>query len=255
MMGYLDCLHPLFGQQAAAEPSWLAVKLHHLDTVLFAVLPYVALATFFLVTIQRYRTQRFSYSSLSSQFLENQEHFWGLVPFHYGILVVLAGHVVAFLIPREILAWNSHPLRLYVLEVTALVFGLLTLVGLVACIVRRLTNPKVCVVTTPSDWVLYALLAFQVASGVHVAIAYLWGSSWFAASLSPYLWSIVQLNPDVSYVVELPWLVKLHIVNASLLIAFFPFTRLVHILVVPNPYLWRKTQVVRWYHRPGTAGR
>jgi len=31
------------------------------------------------------------------------------------------------------------------------------------------------------------------------------------------------------------------------LIGFFPFTRLVHILVVPNPYLWRRTQVVRWY--------
>ena len=26
----------------------------------------------------------------------------------------------------------------------------------------------------------------------------------------------------------------------------FPFTRLVHVLVVPNPYLWRKTQVVIW---------
>ena len=32
-----------------------------------------------------------------------------------------------------------------------------------------------------------------------------------------------------------------------LTIGFFPFTRLVHLLVVPNPYLWRKTQVVRWY--------
>ena len=32
-----------------------------------------------------------------------------------------------------------------------------------------------------------------------------------------------------------------------LLIAFFPFTRLVHVLVVPNMYLWRRTQVVRWY--------
>jgi len=27
----------------------------------------------------------------------------------------------------------------------------------------------------------------------------------------------------------------------------FPFTRLVHLLVVPNPYLWRKPQMVRWY--------
>ena len=100
----------------------------------------MAVFTLIIVTIQRYRSQRFTYSSLSSQFLENQHHFWGLVPFHYGILAVIAGHIIAFLIPREILAWNSHPLRLYVLEVSALIFALLTLVGLLAGIVRRFTK-------------------------------------------------------------------------------------------------------------------
>src|SRR6516225_6880538 len=152
---------------------------HYLDQVLFAVLPYVSVVLLVVVTIQRYRSQRFTYSSLSSQFLENQQHFWGLVPFHYGILVVLAGHIVAFLIPREILAWNSHPLRLYVLEITALVFGLLTLVGLLAAVSRRFTNRKVWVVTTYSDWILYGLLVLQVASGIYVAVFYPWGSSWF----------------------------------------------------------------------------
>jgi nitrate reductase gamma subunit len=226
---------------------------HYLDQVLFAVLPYVALVLLLLVTIQRYRAQRFTYSSLSSQFLENRRHFWGLVPFHYGILVVIAGHVVAFLIPREILAWNSQPLRLYVLELTALVFGLLTLIGLLAAVTRRLGNPRVRVVTSVSDWVLYGLLFVQVASGVYVAVFYPWGSSWFAASAAPYLWSLVKLNPDVTYVAAMPHVVKLHIVGAFLLIGFFPFTRLVHILVVPNPYLWRKPQVVRWYRRPAAG--
>ncbi len=44
----------------------------------------------------------------------------------------------------------------------------------------------------------------------------------------------------------MPLLVKLHIINAWLLIGFFPFTRLIHVIVIPNPYLWRKTQVVLW---------
>ena len=48
------------------------------------------------------------------------------------------------------------------------------------------------------------------------------------------------------YTVVMPLLVKALIVNAFLLIGFFPFTRLVHILVIPNPYLWRRTQVVIW---------
>lgn len=225
----------------------------YLNLLLFGVLPYVALFLFFLVTIQRYRTQPFSYSSLSSQFLENRLHFWAVVPFHYGILVVLPGHLIAFLIPRQILWWSGTPLRLAVLEVTALVFGLLTLIGLVASIIRRLTVAKVNRVTSKADWLLYAMLLFQVASGVAIAISYPWGSSWFAILAAPYFWSIVKFHPQVEYVTSLPWLVKLHIIDAYAVIGFFPFTRLVHALVAPGPYLWRKAQVVRWYRDPSAA--
>ncbi|MBZ0171096.1 MAG: respiratory nitrate reductase subunit gamma [Phycisphaerales bacterium] len=224
----------------------------YMDQVLFAILPYVALATFFIGTIVRYRTRTFTYSSLSSQFLENQQHFWSTVPFHYGILVVLFGHFVAFLIPRQILWWNGQPARLFILEIAALIFGLMALFGMFSIFLRRITTPKVRVVTSPTDWMLYALLLVQIASGIGVAIFYPWGSSWFSAAATPYIWSILTLNPDISYIVGMPHLVKLHIVCASLLIGFFPFTRLVHVLVVPNPYLWRKPQVVRWNWNPRT---
>lgn len=220
-----------------------------LDLLLLGILPYVAFFTFFLVTIQRYRSQAFTYSSLSSQLLENQHHFWSLVPFHYGILVVLAGHVVAWLLPAQLLAFNARPLRLYILEVAALAFGLLTLMGLANVVVRRLANPRLRVVSSRADWVLYLLLLVQVMSGVYVAVIHPWGSSWFAAAAAPYLWSLVRLSPDLGPVAALPLAVKLHIVNAYLVIGFFPFTRLVHVLVVPNPYLWRRPQVVRWYRR------
>ncbi len=226
----------------------------YLDTLLFGILPYVSMFTFLLVTIQRYRGRAFTYSSLSSQFLENREHFYGLVPFHYGILVVLAGHVVGFLVPRGLLAWNAQPVRLYILEATALVFGLLTLVGLLLIILRRLTQPPVRVVTTWADWAVLGLLLVQVLSGVYIAIALPWGSSWFASIAAPYLWSLVRLAPDLTAMAMLPFWVKVHVANAFVLILFFPFTRLVHILVVPNPYLWRKPQVVRWYRRPAAAG-
>ena len=218
----------------------------HLDIQLFAVLPYAAMLLFLVVTIQRYRMQSFSYSSLSSQFLENKDHFWGMVPFHYGLLFVLLGHVVAFLVPSSILWWNGHPARLYILEVTALIAAFLTLVGIVGLIVRRLKTPRLRPVTTIVDWILFVLLTVQVATGILVAVYYTWGSSWFASSLSPYLWSLLKLNPDITYVAPLPFLVKMHLVGNWVLIAFFPFTRLVHVLVIPNMYLWRRTQVVRW---------
>ncbi len=222
---------------------------HFLDIFLFVALPYVCLFTFFLMTIYRYRAQSFSYSSLSSQFLENRHHFWAVVPFHYGILIVTVGHLIAFLIPRSILLWNSHPLRLYVLEIAALAFGVMTLIGLVAIIIRRFTNTKIRRVTTVTDWILFGILLVQVVTGVSMAVIHPWGSSWFATNLSPYLWSIFTLDPNVQFVAAMPPLVKLHIVLAFITIGFFPFTRLVHVLVIPNPYLWRKPQVVRWYGR------
>ena len=217
------------------------------NLMLFAVLPYVALFVFLLVTISRYRRRPFTYSSLSSQFLENHDHFVGLVSFHYGILAVLTGHLLGLLIPRQIVAWNSRPLRLYVLELTGLAFGLLTLVGVAAVIYRRLAVTKARIVTSTADWIVLALLLLQVCTGIHTAVFRPWGSSWYATSAVPYLRSLFLFNPATSYLATMPWTVQLHLTGAWLIVAAFPFTRLVHALVAPFPYLWRKPEVVRWY--------
>ena len=217
----------------------------YLDVVLFAALPYVALVVFFVKGFERYRENAFTYSSLSTQLLENQHHFWALVPFHYGMLTVLTGHLVAFCIPSSVLWWNRVPARLYILEVTALVFGLLTLLGLLGIVTRRQTNAKVRRVTTRADWLVYTLLLVQVITGVAVAIWRPWGSSWFAAAATPYLRLILWLNPQVGFATAMPLLVKIHLVNMWLLLLIFPYTRLAHILVIPLQYLWRRMQIGR----------
>lgn len=216
------------------------------NVLLFVVLPYAAFILRQIVEIQRYRGKPYSFSSLSSQFLENRQHFWGTVPFHYGILLVLFGHLAAFLVPRSILLWNSVPLRLYLLELTGLALGLMALVGIVGIIVRRFFNPRLMKVTSVMDRVVFGMLFLQVLTGVATAVFHRWGSSWFAASASPYLWSLVTLKPNVALVATLPWIVKLHIVNTWLIIGVIPYSRLVHFLVAPLHYLWRKPQVVRW---------
>ncbi|MEK9146393.1 MAG: respiratory nitrate reductase subunit gamma [Elusimicrobiota bacterium] len=226
----------------------------YLDPFFFAIFPYMALFVFFLMTIYRYRVRQFTYSSLSSQLLENQHHFYGMVPFHFGILAVLFWHVVAFLLPRGLILWNSAPARLYVLEASVFICAVLSLFGLVNLVLRRAAFAALRKVTLPSDWLLFGLLLFQVVSGVFVALFHPWGSSWFASTLTPYLWSLVRLSPDLALVAPLPWLAKAHIVGAFAIIAYFPFSRMVHVLVVPNPYLWRRPQVVRWHGPRSFAG-
>jgi nitrate reductase gamma subunit len=227
--------------------AMLDTLLASFDTLLLIVFPYVAMVLFVVVGVQRYRGRMFTYSSLSSQFLENRHHFWALVPFHYGIITILLGHLVGLLVPRSVLAWNSQPLRLYILEVSALVFGLLTLVGLIGIVVRRARDPKLRIVTSTMDQAILTVLLLQTISGLITALFHGWGSSWFASTAVPYLWSLFTLTPSIEYVTAMPWMVKTHIVGAWLIVALFPFSRLVHVLVVPNHYLWRRPQVVRWY--------
>jgi nitrate reductase gamma subunit len=223
-----------------------------LDVLLFAAVPYVAIALFVAGTIERLSSHPSSLTSRSSQFLENRLHFWAMVPFHYGLLVVLAGHLVAFLMPSAILGWNASLTRLYALETTGLAFGLLAALGLALAILRRTSFPAVRTTTTAFDWIVLVLLFGQILSGVAVAIVDSWGSSWFAGVATPYLWSILRLQPDVAAIGAMPIAVRIHLAGAWLLIGLFPFSRLVHVLNVPMPYLWRRPQVVRWY-RPRPA--
>ncbi len=217
-----------------------------LNNFFFIGLPYIALIIFIVGTIYRYRSVKFSFSSLSSQFLEGSQLFWGVMPFHWGILILFFGHLIAFLIPGTVLAFNSHPLRLFILEITAFAFGIIVLYGLIILFIRRLTNPRIRAVTTWMDIVVEVLLIAQVILGLWVALTLRWGSSWFAAVLTPYLRSIFILQPDISAVSALPWLIKLHIIGAFLIFALIPFSRLAHLLVAPLHYIWRPYQRVIW---------
>lgn len=217
-----------------------------LNTLLFGALPYVAMVLFLLVSIQRYRRDPFTFSSLSSQFLETQGLFWGSVPFHIGILTLFFGHLFGFLLPRELTLWNRIPVRLFIFESTALTAALLTLVGLIGLILRRASSPRLRVNTSRWDLLVYTALLFQVTTGLWVATALRWGSAWYTQTIVPYLWSIFRLQPDIQRIADLPLAARLHVVGAFVLFALFSFTRLVHALVAPVPYLWRPLQVVIW---------
>ena len=143
-----------------------------LNTFLFVILPYLALTIFFIGTIYRYRNVKFQISSLSSEFLEGKKLFWGSVPFHWGMVFLFFGHLIAFLIPKSVLMWNSHPVRLLVLEVAAFAFGLSMLVGLANLIYRRLANDRIRVVSSWMDHVVEVLLVIQVILGLWIAYEY-----------------------------------------------------------------------------------
>ena len=85
----------------------------------FIGLPYIALVVVILGTIFRYSSFGFKVSSLSTQFLEGRELFYGSRPFHWGVIFLFFGHAVAFLFPGTVIAWGSVPVRLVILEAVA----------------------------------------------------------------------------------------------------------------------------------------
>ncbi len=219
----------------------------NLDILLFTAFPYFALFICIVGSIYRYKFQSFKYSSLSSEFLEQRKLFWGTIPFHIGIVLIFLGHLFILIFPKETLAFNSVPIRLVIIEAGAFILGLSTLFGLIALFVRRLTNPRINIVTSKMDIFVLAVLLAQIILGLLVAYYYRWGSSWFASVLSPYLVSLLTFNPEITAVSQLPLIIKLHVIGAFLIVLLIPFSRLVHFIVAPFSYIWRPYQKVIWY--------
>ncbi|ABB31264.2 respiratory nitrate reductase, cytochrome b gamma subunit [Geobacter metallireducens GS-15] len=220
------------------------------DYLFFGVFPYVALVVAVGGGVYRYAKERFSFSSLSSQFLENRALFWGSVAWHYGIVLVLLAHLAALLLPASWGRLLGDPLRLAVLEVTGLALGLFTLAGIVVLLFRRIASPKAWAVVTVMDLFLLAVLVLQVGTGLYNAFVYRWGSLWYLSLAVPWLHSLACLNPDIKYIVPLPLPVKVHLFNAFVIFVLFPVTRLVHIVSIPVSYLWRPWQIAVWNKPP-----
>jgi nitrate reductase gamma subunit len=214
------------------------------NEMLFGVLPYAVVVMAVVVTVIRWRRHPFSVSSLSSQLLESRRLYWGSIPFHWGLVIILTGHLVALIVPTGFELWNGDPLRLYLLEATGLGLAIWAAFGISVLIYRRLTSPRIRAVTTTMDLVVLAVIAAQIATGIWIAVGYRFGSFWGTSVFVPYVRSLFVFQPQPEYVDPLPLALQLHVLAFFAFVAVFPFTRLVHIITLPVQYLWRPWQRV-----------
>jgi nitrate reductase gamma subunit len=225
-----------------------------LDVVLFVIFPYAAVLLAVVGSLYRYFTNRYSFSSLSSQFLENEKLFWGSTLWHYGIVPTLLIHLAGFTVPKVMSLMHSTPTLLYLTELMGKVMALMAFFGLSVLIFRRLHSSKIRVVTSPMDWIVLVLLFNQILLGLWTAFFYRWGAAWYIHTATPWVVSLASFQPQPQFVSALPWVPKLHFLNATLLIALFPFSRLVHLVTFPITYLWRQFQVVIWNRNKKVLG-
>ena len=223
------------------------------NEVFFVIFPYLTLSVAVAVTAYRFVYRPLSVTSMSSQLLEANRLFWGSVPFHWGLSIILLVHLLALAAPEAILAWNGSPVRLYALEISGFGLGLWAFAGALILLVRRITVREVQQGATAMDLAVLVLLLLQIGTGLWTA-TFRFGSSWGAAVLTPYLRSILFLRPNPGLIADFPLAVRLHVIGFFVLVLVFPFSRLVHIITLPLGYLLRPWQlVIRLPRNPDAA--
>ncbi|KUO15733.1 respiratory nitrate reductase subunit gamma [Streptomyces dysideae] len=232
-----------------AQPLTLAAETGTGGILLWVALPYVALAVFVLGHIWRYRYDKFGWTTRSSQLYERRLLRIGSPLFHFGILIVLLGHIGGLAIPES---WTEAAgISEDAYHVSAVVLGTIagvaTVGGLAILIYRRRTVGPVFSATTRNDKAMYLSLTLTIALGLAATVAanIVGGGYNYRETISPWFRSIFYLQPDPDLMSEAPVLFQLHALSALLLFAFWPFTRLVHMLTAPLGYLSRPYIVYR----------
>lgn len=220
-----------------------------LNTLLWVALPYATLAVFVVGHIWRYRYDKFGWTTRSSQVYENRLLRIGSPMFHLGILMVIAGHVVGLLIPREWLYAIGISQDIYHVGATVLgtIAAVITLAGLAILIYRRRVVGPVFLATTRMDKVMYLVLGATLLFGTAATVVYqVFGPGFhYRETISPWFRSLIFFQPQPELMAEVPLLFQLHIISACLLFALWPFTRLVHVFSAPIGYLFRPYIVYR----------
>ncbi|MGW4273873.1 respiratory nitrate reductase subunit gamma [Streptomyces seoulensis] len=230
----------------------------------WVILPYLALVTFVVGHIWRWRYDQFGWTSRSTQLQEGRLLKWGGPLFHYGAFAAIAGHVLGILVPESFTRWLGIPENTYrwFSSIGGTVAALAVLAGVAVLAFRRTTVPRVRATTSPVDWLALILLAVVIVLGVIPTLGInLFGAGYdYRRSVSLWFRGLFAGNPDVPAITHAPLIYQVHATAAWAILAVWPFTRLVHAWSLPLWYLWRpyvlyRRRVPAHPAEPGTGGR
>lgn len=213
------------------------------EVLLYAVLPYVAIAIFLVGSWWRYRRDQYGWGARSSQLLESRFLKYGSTIFHFGVLAAIGGHVLGILIPAS---WTSavgidDSAYHVVAVVGGVAAGAAVAVGFLVLVYRRLRFPRVRVVTTRMDVAVFALLAVGIVTGILATTTNLGDSVHYRESVAPYFRQLFILDPEPGLMTGsgVSFIFQLHVVAVWFLYALWPFSRLVHAWSIPVDYFRR----------------
>ena len=208
----------------------------YLNNFFLGYLPYIALGVFVAGVIYRVRNRNNTIQATSSQFISKDKNIlWGCTLFHFAIRMGFLGHIFGLLAPEWLYNWliSNETKRLLAIIMGSLSGGV-ALIGVTMLTIRRFTNKRVQATGKLQDYIIVSLLLFQIALG-------LWGTYITTQSpLSDYMamvhWApaVAIFEPDSwKFIADQSWVYKLHMINGFLIFITFPFTKLMHMVMVP----------------------
>ena len=208
------------------------------NILVFLVFPYIALTIFTVGHASRYLTDRYGWNAKSSEFLEKKQLFFGVTIFHWGILLTFMGHAGGLLIPQRIfdLVGITGETHSAIAHYTGMVVGSAALVGLVLLLFRRISFRRIHLTTSQNDFITLAGLIIVVGAGLYNV---LFGHYYVLDTVAPWIRGIITFSPDPVLMKDVPLSYKVHIISALALLAFSPYSRLVHIWSAPVGYFFR----------------
>ncbi|MEU1199033.1 respiratory nitrate reductase subunit gamma [Streptomyces sp. NPDC005813] len=219
-----------------------------MSTLLWGALPYIAFALLVAGLLWRHRYDKFGWTTRSSQVYESRLLNIASPAFHYGILFVLAGHLVGLFVPESwtrSLGVSEHTYHLFSLY-GGTAAGVLTVLGIVLLIYRRRTNSPVFRATTVNDKLMYVVLLGAIVMGMIAKLTHTSGDGYdYRETIAPWARSLFTLRPRTELMEGVPVLYQVHAVIGMALIALVPYTRLVHMFSAPVQYLFRPYVVYR----------
>jgi len=218
--------------------------------IFWDVVPYVTLAIVVVGTWWRYRYDKFGWTTRSSQLYESRLLRIGSPMFHFGILVVVFGHVIGLVIPQswtEVIRVSQHMYHIQAITLGSIA-GVSTLLGISLLIYRRRTTGPVFMATTANDKLMYVVLVAAIVAGLCATAL---GSGVvgeehnYRQDVSVWFRSIWVLQPRGDLMAQAPVSFQVHVMIGLALFALWPFTRLVHAFSAPIGYLFRPYVVYR----------
>jgi nitrate reductase gamma subunit len=229
-----------------------------MTNLLWMTLPYFALLAFALGHVWRYKHDQFGWTTRSSQIYESKMLRLGSPLFHFGILGVFGGHLMGIGIPMSWTDFVGITESAYhmVSVIGGLVTGIMTCTGIAILLYRRITVSAVRKATTTNDKVMYVLLVLVLITGMWNTIGgNVFGTYNYRETVSPWFRSMFTISPEPELMVGVPLSFQLHALLVLVLLAIWPFTRLVHMFSAPVGYLVRPYVVYRSKEPVGSPGK